>query len=125
MQEDLDSAEIKPRDILSVPPVPQRDHSNQRNPGKKRPFLRPDEIKDHFGELTKIAELANEILVKKLSPYRFCIYKEEAEIFIDLAILNEQGKTGAIRRKKITHEQFFKWIHHIQDGEGFLVDETG
>jgi len=123
MDEKLDSAELRPHEIVGVPPFPQKDHSDRRNQGRRKPFVRPDETKDHFGELSKAAELAHEILVRTHSPFRFCVYKENGEVFIDLVILDANGKIGSIRKQKITHEQFFKWIEHIQDREGFFIDE--
>jgi len=68
-------------------------------------------------------EKAHEHLIKTKSPYRFCVYQEEDELFIDLVILNEKGKIGSIKKKNITNDEFTLWLKMVQTGEGLLFDE--
>ncbi|MFH0920013.1 MAG: hypothetical protein V1913_06585 [Fibrobacterota bacterium] len=94
--------------------------------GKERHPQHPatDEAKDHFIQLTKAAADSNAILVSKKSPYRFCVYREDQEVFIDIVILDSGGKIAAIKKKNITHDEFVKWLRHIEEREGLFLDET-
>jgi hypothetical protein len=92
---------------------------------ERHPLHTPtDETKDHFNQLAKAAADSNTILVAKKSPYRFCVYREDREIFIDIVILDGSGKIAAIKKKNITHEEFAKWLRHIEEREGLFLDET-
>lgn len=109
-------------------PEPLKNEEQKDGGGKKKKRRRADEhgeAKDHFAELSKAAELAHEILVKKNSPYRFCIYKENDEIFIDIVILDLNGKIASVKKKNITHDEFYKWMDHIEEQEGLFFDENG
>jgi hypothetical protein len=84
-----------------------------------------DEARDHFEELSRIAELANIDLQKEGSPFRFNVYREGEEVFVDLVILDQDGGIKEIREKNITHQEFSDWISRIERGEGFLIDRMG
>ncbi|OGJ86461.1 MAG: hypothetical protein A2268_01455 [Candidatus Raymondbacteria bacterium RifOxyA12_full_50_37] len=85
---------------------------------------RKDENKDHFEQLAKETEIYNEQLISKKSPFRFCIYRKEEQVLIDLVILDSNGKIRKLVQKDITHQDFKKWIRHIEEGEGLLFDGT-
>lgn len=90
---------------------------------KKKKDKRPeDEAKDHFTELTRSADQVHEILLKKNSPYRFCIYREKQEIFIDLVILNADGDIDSTIKKNITHQEFSEIIRNIEMLDGLIID---
>jgi hypothetical protein len=94
--------------------------------GRRRRGLnqKKDEAKDHFGQLARDAETANKALVKKRSPYRFCVYREKDEIFIDVVVLDRNGRAQYIKKKNITHEEFQKMLQDIEDKEGLVIDES-
>jgi len=100
-----------------------------------RPSLKPDRRKKkreqkeqgeeagkHFKRLAKAAEDTHAVLVKNKAPYRFCVYEEDGEVFIDLVLLDENGKTKEVKKKNITHEEFLAWIEHIERGDGLILD---
>lgn len=92
-----------------------------RNKSQKKPSA--ESSKEHFKELSDAVEKAHEHLIKTKSPYRFCVYQEEDELFIDLVILNEEGKIGSIKKKNITNDEFTLWLKMVQTGEGLLFDK--
>ncbi len=96
---------------------------SKRKPQKKKKNKEhEDEVKDHFDELTQMAERINKILESKKSFNRFCIYRESAEIFIDLVILDEDKKTTRTIRRNITHQEFSETIKNIEELDGFIID---
>lgn len=111
--------------VDGVFPISPNDHQNSDKRQKRRSPSNREEAKDHFEELAKAAEASNAILVRTHSPYRFCVYRKGGEIFIDLATLNKEGKIGALRMANITHEDFTKWLRHIEEREGLFLDEIG
>ena len=65
----------------SVRVIPQK---SPLKPGKKKEqeeHKHRDEAGDHFQQLSKAAELANDVLKKDKSPYRFRVYQEGDEVF--------------------------------------------
>lgn len=105
-----------------IEPLENREHGAQQERKKKQHQPPPEETVDHFGELSRAAELAHESLIRNRSPYRFCVYKEGKEIFIDLVILDSNGNVVETRKRNITHQEFYKWIEHIDKGEGLFFD---
>jgi hypothetical protein len=97
--------------------------------GKRRREERKQEYRekagDHFEELSRIAELANIDLQEGGSPFRFNVYREEEEVFVDLVILDQDGTIKEVREKNITHQEFSDLINRIGEGEGFLIDRLG
>src|SRR3989339_1246265 len=106
---------------LNVHPVEASGANPDMHPGsrEKHPSHPPqaDETKDHFLQLAKAAADSNALLIKKNSPYRFCVYRENQEIFIDIVLLDNNGKIASIKKKNITHEEFAKWLRHIEERE--------
>ncbi|GJQ58248.1 MAG: hypothetical protein D8M57_02830 [Candidatus Scalindua sp. AMX11] len=83
-----------------------------------------DEAGSNFQHLVEAAEAAHTLLEKNHSPYRFCVYQKDEEVFIDIVIVGEGGEIREIRKKNITHDEFSTWINHIEQGEGFFLDVT-
>ncbi len=106
------------------------DHSKrfgqQKNPKQKKNEKKQGKTKDeavkYFEELSHSAERVNSILERKKSSYRFCIYKEKKDVYIDLVLLDKNRKVRETRRKKITHQEFSKIIETIEKLDGFIVD---
>ncbi|OVE73681.1 hypothetical protein BVX93_01030, partial [bacterium B13(2017)] len=95
----------------------QKDNNDQKNPQK-------DTASQHFQELTKVAEKAHEELVKHNSPYRFCIYKENNNIFIDIVLLNNENTIIKITKKNISLEYFSHILEEIHQGKGLFIEKT-
>jgi hypothetical protein len=118
------SDDLKVKKIYPIPykfPV-----SSSVDPRKQKRQLddRSNMAKYHFEHLAKAAEESHTILVKEKSPYRFCVYREGEDVFIDVVILNKEGKIKEIKKKKITYDEFTTWLAHIHGGRGLLVDES-
>jgi hypothetical protein len=96
-------------------------------PGKKKEqeeHKHRDEAGNHFQQLSKAAELANDVLKKDKSPYRFSVYQEEEEVFIDIVIVDDDGTIKEAKKTNITHEEFSTWLNHIEQGNGLFFDIT-
>lgn len=81
-----------------------------------------DEAQKHFPELAKLAELAHERLVEANSRYRFCIYEKDGGVFLDVVILDENGKVAELVQREITHQDFLDWLDRIEEEEGLIFD---
>ena len=90
----------------------------------KHLIKKKEEAKDHFDELTRAAATAHITLVKNRSPYRFCVYKKEEDIFIDIVLLDDRGKIKETIKKNITHVEFQKVLQDIDLKEGLFFDRT-
>jgi hypothetical protein len=53
---------------------------------------------------------------------RFCIYRNNKDIFIDLVILDENNKITKTISRNITHQEFTETIKNIEELDGFIVD---
>jgi hypothetical protein len=84
-----------------------------------------DEAGSHFESLRDAADLANKELEQKNSPYRFYVYREFDDIFINLVILDKEENIVEVKKKNITHQEFTELISSIQNGEGLLFDISG
>ena len=84
----------------------------------------PDRAGAHVRELARAAEKAHEYFLAHHIPYRFCIYEEGEEVFIDIVRLNSSGKPEQTVKKNITLEDFWKWMEILESHDGMLLDET-
>ncbi|MBD3391735.1 MAG: hypothetical protein GF418_06715 [Chitinivibrionales bacterium] len=73
--------------------------------------------------LEKAAEFSNAVLARHKSAYRFRVYEENAELYVDLIALNRKGEAAYELVRKITHDDFLRWINDLRDAEGLVVDE--
>jgi uncharacterized FlaG/YvyC family protein len=89
---------------------------------KKINKVHEDEVKDHFEDLTQVSDRINKILQAKKSLNRFCIYRNNKDIFIDLVILDDNNKITKTIKKNITHKEFTETIKNIEELDGFIVD---
>ena len=118
MSDDLKVKKINPIPY-ELPPNSEVDPKKQ-----KKQENRSNQAKYHFEQLAKAAEESHTILLKEKSPYRFCVYREGEDVFIDVVIVDKEGKIRDIKKKKITYDEFTTWLTHIHGGQGLLVDET-
>ena len=108
----------------SVPIIPQK---RALKPGKRedqQEHKHKDEAGDHFQQLSNAAKLANDILERDKSPYRFHVYQEGEEVFIDIVIVDEDLTIKETKKTNITHEEFTTWLNHIEQGNGLFFDIT-
>ncbi len=103
---------------------PQKTPLNPNRKKGQREYKHRDEARNHFQQLAEAAELAHTVLGKNNSPYRFCVYQNGEEVFIDIVIVDEDGKIKEIKKKNITHDEFSTWLNHIEQGEGLFFDIT-
>ena len=92
---------------------------------KKRERKQQEKVKDRFHSLAKAAELSNSLLEKNNSPYRFCVYQKDEEVFIDIVILDKNGNILDLKKKNITSQEFSTWMSKIENGDGLFFDATG
>jgi hypothetical protein len=92
-------------------------HERQQPRERKNP-------KDYFHALKTAAEKSNDFLLKKGLPYRFNVYTENEEVFIDLVTLDEKGAVIGQKRKNISHEDFQRIIEDVSQMEGLFFDHT-
>lgn len=114
--------EIQVNKVVRV--IPQKTHLK---PGKKKDqqeHTSNDEAGSHFQQLYSATELANDVLEKDKSPYRFRVYQEGEEVFIDIVIIDDDGNIKETKKTNITHEEFTTWLNHIEQGNGLFFDIT-
>lgn len=110
---------IGSRDPLVEPDTKKREGGH----GKKEET--PEEAGKHFESLKDAVNQANGDLEKKKSPYRFYIYREFEETFINLVRLDGNGSIVEVKKKNITHQEITELIKHIQKGEGLFFNSIG
>ena len=108
----------------SVRIIPQKTSLKPWKKKGRQEHKHRDEAGDHFQQLSKAAELAHDVLEKNNSPYRFCVYQEGEEVFIDIVIVDDDGKILETKKTNITHEEFTTWLNHIEQGNGLFFDIT-
>jgi len=110
----IDGIESIIPNVSKINPVLQR---------KKREKKQHDEASKHFHELARKAEQAHRILSEKNSPYRFCIYQENGDVFIDVAIVDANSKIKEVFKRNITHDEFQSWMELIEMESGMIFDK--
>lgn len=101
-------------------------HASQVNPAsrrKKKKKKPKDEAGRHFRELARKAEQAHQVLSQKKSPYRFCVYQKDGEVFVDVAIVDADSRTTEIYKRNITHDEFQSWMNLIETESGLIFDK--
>ncbi|MCK5706792.1 MAG: hypothetical protein KAI43_04005 [Candidatus Aureabacteria bacterium] len=113
------------KEIFNIDKIHEKEETEDQNNKKQQtPDKKKEEAKDHFDELTRAAATAHITLVKNRSPYRFCVYKKEEDIFIDIVLLDDRGKIKETIKKNITHVEFQKVLQDIDLKEGLFFDRT-
>jgi len=101
-----------------------KQESRKQKKRRKKRESPDDRAKEHFQELSQMAEQVHEVFLKKELPYRFCIYKENNEVFFDLVVIDEKGTPQKTVKKNITHQEFSEIIKHIENLDGLFMDFT-
>ncbi len=113
-----DKSAVYPRDELSHDQKKKEQHQQYRKNEN-------DEAGDHFESLRTTVTLLNQEFLKKKTPYRFYLYKEFDNIYINLVRLGSDGSVAGVIRKNITHNEFSLLVRRIEEGEGLLFEMTG
>jgi hypothetical protein len=93
-----------------------RRQGNQ-NPPKKS-------TREYVPTLEKAVQTSNDYCAKKGLPYRFRVYVEKNDVFIDLLVLDSNGNVVEERRKNVSHEDFARVIEDVTNIEGLFFDGT-
>jgi hypothetical protein len=121
---DDDSYNVPPIDAFG--PIQGLGRHGNEEKGKRQehqPPLKKD-AREYFHTLEKAAEGSNEYCAKKGLPYRFRVYLEDNDVFIDLVVLDTAGKIIEEKRKNISHEDFTRLIEDVTSIEGLFFDGT-
>jgi uncharacterized FlaG/YvyC family protein len=110
---------ISSRDPIIEPDLKKREQGHEQKEKQN------DEAGDHFESLKETADLVNRELEQKNSSYRFYLYRENDDIYINLVRLDGDGNIVEVKRKNITHQEFTELLRQIQVGEGLFFDSTG
>ncbi len=110
----IDGIESIMPNVSKINPVLQR---------KKKEQKQKDEAGKHFRELAGKVEQAHRILSEKNSPYRFCIYQENGDVFIDVAFVDADSKIKEVFKRNITHDEFQSWMEWIEAESGMIFDK--
>jgi uncharacterized FlaG/YvyC family protein len=112
------------RKIDSTDPYSGSGTQSRNKRRQKQKINRATETIDPFKELVLSAEHAHELLRRTNSPYRFSVYREAGEVYIDLVVVGARGKVEKVVRKSITPTEFSDMLNRIESLDGFLVDCT-
>ena len=93
----------------------------QSNSEKKK----KKKVKDYFKTLAAATEAANKQLQQNNSTYRFCVFKKNNNVLIELVTNDSNGNVTSILTKDITNEDFKQWIEDISHIEGLIIDQKG
>ena len=110
--------------VMESDPVHPRTHSEL--PDRRRGRHKEEERRDtpgSFEELLEAAERSHQILEKSGSPYRFCVYREGGDVFIDLVVLDAAGRVKQNLKQKMDPDRFYTWVARLEAGGGLMVDE--
>jgi hypothetical protein len=97
---------------------------DQQKKEKQQQPETPKQPKDFVRTITKAAEASNATLMRLSLPYRFRVYAEGEEVFIEIVVLDENGKVITEKKKNISHEEFARLIEDVSQIEGLFFDHT-
>jgi hypothetical protein len=103
--------------VLATNSSQYREHRGQQ--GGKPPQKK---VRDYFHPLSKAVEATNLRLIERKIPYRFNVYKQWGEVYIELFILDENGGIKEKQRKNISHDDFNRIIDNVVSVEGLFFD---
>jgi len=102
-----------------IPRITAVDRDQSR---KKKKRHQQEEAGRHFQELAQAAERAHEILERNKSSYRFCVYQQDGDTYIDVIIVDTEGKAKETFKKNITHDEFRSWVKYLNEEIGLIID---
>lgn len=116
--------------VERVPGVPRVHNDEHAGKEGRKKHHDPDQHemrhpKEYLHAITQAAKTSNDLLEKKGSRYRFCVYEENEKVMIDLVMLDAAGKITKEVKRNITNDDFDKLINNITSIEGLLFDSNG
>jgi hypothetical protein len=123
MADDVDSFGVRQVDgAFAIKGLGKPRHDRQKKGRHQQgSFKQP---RDYIHTIVKAAEASNEKLVKRNLPYRFTVYSEGDQVFIDLIVLDPGGKVISEKKKNISHQDFERLIEDVSQIEGLFFDRT-
>lgn len=97
-----------------------KDDKQRKDHHQHHPRRRP---REYFKTLAKATEASNKQLTERNIPVRFCVYKKDGRVMLDIAYLNEAGKISKLITRDITDGDFDQWIEDISNIEGIQFDQ--
>jgi hypothetical protein len=97
---------------------------DQQKKEKQQQPNAPKQPKDFIRTITKAVEASNATLMRLSLPYRFRVYAEDEEVFVEIVVLDENGKVITEKKKNISHEEFARLIEDVSQIEGLFFDRT-
>ncbi len=105
--------------------VPDKDRSHGESGQRKKKKRAPRILaKSRLEELISMAHEAHQILEAKGSPYRFCVYEKDGDIFIDVVTLDKGGNPGKSFHQDISHQELEALVRQIRTGRGLVFDAS-
>lgn len=101
------------------------DCEKRRDHGRRRDEDTLDEAGAHLENLRSTAASVNRALADRGSPYRFYVFSEGDEAYINLVVLNPDGSVSHVQRKSITHTEFSDLVRQLERGEGLFLELVG
>jgi hypothetical protein len=103
---------------------PVEDNRRQRRQQDQQPLAQHQkrETQDFFSTMEKAAKKSNEVLMQRGAPLRFTVYRKGGDVYIDLVRLDEHGQPTQTTTRKITHQDFDRWIEDVAQVEGLFLD---
>ncbi len=98
---------------------PQRQYRREERKQEKK---EQKKVADFFHPLSKAVEASNRRLIERNLPYRFRVFKQWGEVFIELSVLDSGGKVIKKQRKNITQSDFNRIIDDVAQVEGLFFD---
>ncbi len=99
-------------------------HHDRHKKGRQHPEQQSRNSKEYMRAIGKAAEASNEKLARLKLPYRFCMYLEGDDIFIDIVVLDKDGNIVAEQKKNLSKQDFDRLIEDVSQIEGLFVDRS-
>lgn len=105
--------------------VPDKSRSRDR-PGQHKKKKRAPRIfaRSRLEELIRMAHEAHQILEEKGSPFRFCVYEKDGDIFIEVVTLDRSGNPDRTFHQDISHQELEALVRQIRTGRGLVFDAS-
>lgn len=112
------------RNVAPIDAVQATRPSFERNPRQKEQQERPPrkKVRDYFHPLSKAVDASNKRLAERNLPYRFKVFKRWGDVYIEMYVLDENGKVKEKQRKNISMGDFNRIIDDVAIIEGLFFD---
>jgi uncharacterized FlaG/YvyC family protein len=96
----------------------------QQKKEKQQQQNTPKQPKDFVRTIAKAAEASNATLMRLNLPYRFRVFAEGEEVFVEIVVLDENGNIITEKKKNISHEEFARLIEDVSQIQGLFFDSN-